>query len=268
MLGPIRFRNGFLVCCGAGLACLLPAAQGAGKFSWFDEMPASIEATAEDTLISIIQFESGTLGQWTSFCAGHGRGLGAHAIYGSRGSMNPGGARNGVPPRLALDNQEEITGEALLDLVPDFHLDGITARLFGGERLGSYQMPFPNADRKLLAIEYYEFAECVLTGRQPEVDGLMARKDVALLIDNRAATRDLMKAEAITIVGFAAPLRRGSRWKEMAAVLLERHPHLEEFISSASTALICVEVTEYVHVSRFQRVSTWKPTDGRKGGTR
>jgi heme iron utilization protein len=97
---------------------------------------------------------------------------------------------------------------------------------------------------------------------------IKARKDVALLVDNRAATRDLMKAEAITIVGLAAPLRRGRQWQEMAAVLLEKHPRLKEFIFSASTALVCIDVTEYVHVSRFQTVSTWKPAEGAKGGTR
>lgn len=169
---------------------------------WYAEMPDSIQATAEDTLVSIIQFESGPIGQWTSFCAGHGKGLGAHAIYGSQGSLIPGGARSGTPPRLYMDGKQEITGEALLDLVPDFHLDEITSRLFGGERLGSYQMPFPNADRKLLAIEYYEFAECLLTGKQPEVDGLMGRKAVALCYAafesgtlNRPVTLDEIEAE-------------------------------------------------------------------------
>ena len=97
---------------------------------------------------------------------------------------------------------------------------------------------------------------------------IKARKDVSLLVDNRAASRDLMKAEAITIVGLAAPLRRGRQWQEMAAVLLEKHPHLQEFIFSTSTALVSIDVTEYVHVSRFQTVSTWKPAHGTKGGRR
>lgn len=97
---------------------------------------------------------------------------------------------------------------------------------------------------------------------------IQARKEVSLLVDDRAVARDLMKAEAITIVGMATPLKRGSQWQEMAAVLLGKHPRLREFIFSASTALVCIDVTEYVHVSRFQRVSTWKPAEGRKGGKR
>ena len=147
---------------------------------WFSEMPDSIEATAEDTLISVLTFENGVMGQWTQFYAGHGRGFGAKVIYGSKGSLRPGGIRNGVSPALRMDGKEEITGEALLDLVPDFHLDAITARLFGGERLACYALSFPEADRKLLAVEYHELGECVLTGKAPEVDGPVGRKAMAL----------------------------------------------------------------------------------------
>jgi len=41
-------------------------------------------------------------------------------------------------------------------------------------------MPFPEPDHKLLAVEYHEFAQCVLTGEMPEVDGLVGRRAVAL----------------------------------------------------------------------------------------
>ena len=147
---------------------------------WYSEMPDSIEATAEDTSVSVLAFENGVIGQWTQFYAGHGKGFGGKVIYGSKGSLRPGGTRNGVSPALHLDGKEEITGQALLDLVPDFHLDAITARLFGGDRLPSYDLPFPEADRKLLAVEYHELGECVLTGKAPEVDGSVGRKAVAL----------------------------------------------------------------------------------------
>jgi predicted dehydrogenase len=147
---------------------------------WHDEMPASIEATAEDTLVSVIDFESGALGQWTAFYAAHGRGYGAGVIYGSRGSLRPGGIRNGASPVLHDDAGNEITGLPLLELVPGFHLDEITARLYGSDRLASYSLPFPEADRKLLAIEFHEFGRCVLEGRTPEVDGLVGRRDMAL----------------------------------------------------------------------------------------
>ncbi len=171
---------------------------------WRDEMPDSIQATAEDTLVSVLTFESGAIGQWTSCYAAHGRGLGVRVIYGSKGSLQVGGTRNGVSPLLQLDEGPEIEGEALLQLVPDFHLDAITARLFGGDRLSSYCLTFPEADRKLLAIEYHEFGECCLKGKTPEVDGTVGRKAVALCyaafessVLNRPVTLDEVECEQV-----------------------------------------------------------------------
>jgi hypothetical protein len=35
---------------------------------------------------------------------------------------------------------------------------------------------------------------------------------------------------------------------------LERHPHLEEFVSSPSTAMLQLDVEKYILVTRFQDV--------------
>ena len=51
---------------------------------WYDEVPDSIEATAEDMLVSIISFESGAMGQWTTFMAAHGQGFGHMASTADR----------------------------------------------------------------------------------------------------------------------------------------------------------------------------------------
>jgi hypothetical protein len=125
-------------------------------------------------------------------------------LFGSRGSLIPGGTRNGVSPTVHMDGRGEITGDGLLDLVPEFGLDEITARLFGGERMASYNMPFPDADRKLLAIEYYELADCIEKGSRLEVDGLMGRRAMALCyagfessVRNRPITLDEIEAEEV-----------------------------------------------------------------------
>jgi predicted dehydrogenase len=171
---------------------------------WHQEMPDSIEATADDTLMAVIQFASSAMGQWTQSYAGHGQGYGHRGLYGSLGSLQPGGTRNGRSPVLKLDGQDEMAGDALLDLVPDFCLDEITARLFGAERMGSYDVPFPEADRKLLAVEYHELGECVLKGIQPEVDGGAGRRALALCyaafessVLNRPVTLDEVEAERV-----------------------------------------------------------------------
>jgi len=172
---------------------------------WYSEVPEQIQATAEDALISLLTFENGVLGQWTMFNAAHGEGFGRQVIYGSKGSLRPGGSRNGVGPTLHLDGLGEVKGEAVLDLVPEFHLDAITTQLFGAERLASYSMDFPAADRKLLAIEYHEFAECVLTGKAPEVDAYVGRKALATVyaalessVLNRPVTVAEVEAEQVS----------------------------------------------------------------------
>jgi predicted dehydrogenase len=171
---------------------------------WHKEMPNSIEATADDTLMAVIQFASGTMGQWTHSYAAHGQGFGHTGVYGSLGSLRPGGTRNGRSPVLVLDGQGEVTGDALLDLVPGFALDEITARLFGAERMGSYDVTFPEADRKLLALEYHELGACALKGVRPEVDGVAGRRALALCyaafessVQNRPITLDEIEAEEV-----------------------------------------------------------------------
>jgi predicted dehydrogenase len=171
---------------------------------WHEEMPESIEPTAEDTLVSVVHFQDGTLGQWTHSYAGHGQGFSHRTVYGSLGSLRAGGTRNGVSPVLKLDEGEAIKEEALLDLVPEWRLDRLMVRLFGDERVPCYHMTFPEADRKLLAAEYHEFADCILTGQTPEVDGAMGRRAVALCYAafessrlNRPVTLDEVEAEQV-----------------------------------------------------------------------
>ena len=69
----------------------------------------------------------------------------------------------------------------MLALVPDWELDGVTARLWNDERrFASYDMPFEEIDRKIIAVELQDFAEAVMTDREPEVDGQEGKKALAL----------------------------------------------------------------------------------------
>jgi predicted dehydrogenase len=147
---------------------------------WTGEIPDQMEATAEDTLLSVLTFESGAVGQWTSFNAAHGEGFGQTVAYGAKGSLRTHGARDGRPLALRVDGLGDVQGDAILDLVPDFHLNAITAALFGSERLASYPFVFPEADRKLVAVEYQEMGECILKGNKPEVDAATGRSALAV----------------------------------------------------------------------------------------
>ena len=84
---------------------------------------------------------------------------------------------------------------------------------------------------------------------------------VALFIDNRSKREaDLLEAEAVTILGTARPIRRGKRWKELAQILIRKHPSLSTFVRDPSTALVLIEAAHCLHVSRFQTVSRWDVT--------
>lgn len=89
---------------------------------------------------------------------------------------------------------------------------------------------------------------------------LRACRNVALLVNNmNRHPDDLMNVEAFTSTGIAheiSPLEPESRWADLLAT---RHPHLEAFFSSSSTALFKVEITRFFFVRSFQKVTEWAP---------
>jgi len=146
---------------------------------WQKEMPAEFEATAEDAGYATIVFENGAVCQYVEDHAARGQGGWKRTIYGSKGSMDLPGDRSGRRLTLFAEGQEPIDDEGLLEMVPNFHLDEGTAVLFEGERMCEYEFPFPETDRKLLAVEYWEFGTAIEQGRRPEVDVEQGARSVA-----------------------------------------------------------------------------------------
>jgi hypothetical protein len=66
-----------------------------------------------------------------------------------------------------------------------------------------------------------------------------------------------METEAVTIIGKGKPVKKGRTRDELAALFIKKHPDLEGFIYSPSTALIIIDIVQCIHVSRFQTVSVW-----------
>ena len=147
---------------------------------WQREMPAEFEATAEDAAYATLLFKNGVVGQYIEDHAGRGQGMWRRMIFGSAGSLELPGDRSGGSITLKLDGAESVGDERILDLVPDFRLDSVTATLFGGERLWRYSFPFPETDRKIIAIEYADFASAIQHGSAPEVDAYQGTRSVAL----------------------------------------------------------------------------------------
>jgi len=171
---------------------------------WQRKMPAKFEATAEDAAYATLLFKNGVVGQYVEDHAGHGQPLWQRMIFGSEGSLQLPGDRSGGSIALKLDGEESIDDKRILDFVPDFRLDSVTAKLFGKERLWSYDLPFSETDRKIIAIEYADFATAIRHRHPPEIDAYQGTRAVALscaMLESgalgRAVTMDEMLREQV-----------------------------------------------------------------------
>jgi predicted dehydrogenase len=141
------------------------------------------EVDAEDLSVGVAQFENGAIANWLIDLAGRGEGHFSRMAYGRGGTLSIPADRTGRA--LGLTVREDgidraVSPEEQLSLVPDFALDEVTARLFGGDRLASYELPYPEIDASLLAIEQADFAAAILEDRAPEVDGDIGLRSLAI----------------------------------------------------------------------------------------
>jgi predicted dehydrogenase len=140
----------------------------------------SIEATAEDSLVATFCMASGVAVQLSQLPSGPGMRWYQRTVHGRNGSLEIPQDRRGGGPVLRL-GERTLRGKELFSILPGFALDEITAQLFGADA-AEYEMPFPEADRRHIAIELHDFASAVLTGGAPEVDGEGGLTAVAALL--------------------------------------------------------------------------------------
>jgi len=136
--------------------------------------PETIEATGEDSILAQYVMESGATVQFSHLGGGRGSSRFERSVHGRRGALDIPRDRTGGAVHLRLADRT-LEGKEILELLPDFSLNEITARLFGEDGV-AYDLPdVAHAemalDARLLAIEYHDFAEAILQGRAPEVDG-------------------------------------------------------------------------------------------------
>lgn len=141
-----------------------------------------IEATAEDTGVAVLRFGSGAIGQTTYSDAAPGEPSDEDIIYGSEGSLRLPGSRSGRPVRVTVSGRPApVSDYDLLKEVPDFQLDDVTSRMFGGEgKISAYDPAFEQPDRKLIAIELQDFADAIVNDTEPEVTGEVGLDAVTL----------------------------------------------------------------------------------------
>lgn len=159
-----------------------PEGTGGGAPSFYGRwpLPDAIEPTAEDAAYALLTFASGCVAQYVEDHAGHGRPLRQRLVYGSEGALELPGDRTGHPIRLFTRRGECWDDARLLEWVPDFRLDPITAALYGGDRLWRYDLSFAETDRKILAIEYADFGAAITGGGSPEVTATQGARSVAI----------------------------------------------------------------------------------------
>lgn len=149
-------------------------------------------ADAEDLSVGVGQFASGAIANWMLDLAGRGEGFYHRAIYGTGGSLVIPSDRSGKALRLTQrQNGQSVTipDADLLKLVPDFALDDVTAALFGGERLTTYDLPWADTDGNLLAIEQADFVDAVVNDRDPDVTGEQGLRSLAVVFGFLEAER-------------------------------------------------------------------------------
>lgn len=83
---------------------------------------------------------------------------------------------------------------------------------------------------------------------------LTAKPHVAMLIDSRTnSTADFHEAIAVTATGTAEEVPEDER-NALQEQYLQKHPHLIDFVTAPTCALVRIKVDCYYLVSRFQNV--------------
>jgi len=82
---------------------------------------------------------------------------------------------------------------------------------------------------------------------------ISAENKVSVLVDSRKhELSDFENAVAITAFGTAGEVT-GNEWKTLAALYLEKYPHLKDFVNKSSNALIKMGITD-LFIARFDSV--------------
>lgn len=122
-----------------------------------EAMEGRVDVTVEDTTFAIIKFEGDVIVQWTTCRAAPGKGFGGQVIHGSEGSIDLGG---NLTTRKQTMNGEELR-KLFMDSIDDYEKEKL----------------FPSGITDTIAIELKDFADAVLYGNKPEVDGIEGFKD-------------------------------------------------------------------------------------------
>jgi len=147
-----------------------------------------------------------------------------------------------------LKEKEQIK-EILLELCSSQKL-GVLGTHQGGQPYGSLVAFAATSDLKNLVF--------ATTRATRKFANLQSDPRVFMALDNRSnRVADFRKAVAATALGRAREVR-GKEREKLAKMYLAKHPHLKEFVTSPTCALVKIRVDVYYLVWRFQNVLEWK----------
>jgi predicted dehydrogenase len=162
------------------------------------EMPESIIPTGEDSVVANFRMQSGVLVQLAYVPSGPGERWWQRSLHGRLGSISMPRDRTGGAAVLNRSGGV-LRGREILRELPGFHLDDLTAAIFGDNGV-DYDIPFNDADAGHIAIELHDFARAALSGGKPEIDGwggLTAVAAVLAAYESGLAGRTVTMAEVL-----------------------------------------------------------------------
>ena len=144
-----------------------------------DDTVEEVPVESDDVFAATLTYESGAQGAWVMHFGSAGLGPWQRIVFGDSGTAEGPPDRSGVSVRVQRGS-EVLTGDALVEALPDFHLNESESRLFG-ERPGGYSFESAVTDRKLIAAELADFVDAVRECREPEVSGELGLRSVAVV---------------------------------------------------------------------------------------
>lgn len=136
----------------------------------------------EDSLVVSMVTRSGVDVQLAYIPSGRGKSFNERVIHGRLGSLEVPTDRTDGDVVLHLADGTR-RGPEIAELLGDaaFRLDPVTTSVLGPDGTGGKGAPWADVDAGHLAVELADFADAVLDGRAPEVDGLGGLRPLAVV---------------------------------------------------------------------------------------
>jgi predicted dehydrogenase len=138
-------------------------------------MSPEVPADAEDVSLAQFKMVNGVTVNWNVGMGGYGS-AGLELILGDKGAFEGFGNR-GARVKMRNTEEGEVDQEGMLAMAEGFEVNPICKHFFPSR----ITQGDPEVDWKLIAMEYHEFAEAIMTGSKVEVDGEEGMRDVAAI---------------------------------------------------------------------------------------